>query len=63
MRDLIHTEIQAAFNHKNLTVINNKKDLINHLSSLEYFNLALLMMSSGEFEGLDIGIINNFMKK
>ena len=51
------------FNHKNLTVINNNKDLINYLSSLEYFNLALLMMSSGKFEGLDLGIINDFMKK
>jgi len=63
MKDLIDTEIKQAFNHKNLTVINNKEDLINHISSLEYFNLALLMMSSGKFEGFDLEIINNFMKK
>ena len=63
MKDLIDTEIKQAFNHKNLTVINNKEDLINHISSLEYFNLALLMMSSGKFEGFDFEIINNFMKK
>ena len=63
MKDLIDNEIKTAFNHKNLTVINNNKDLINYLSSLEYFNLALLMMSSGKFEGLDLGIINDFMKK
>ena len=63
MKDLIDSEIKTAFNHKNLTVINNNKDLINYLSSLEYFNLTLLMMSSGEFEGIDLGIINDFMKK
>ena len=63
MKDLIDSEINTAFNHKNLIVINNAKDLINYLSSLEYSNLALLMMSSGKFEGIDLGLINDLMNK
>ena len=63
MKDLADNEIKSAFNHKNLTVINNNRGLIKHLSSLEYFNLALLMMSSGEFDGVDLRIINDFMNK
>jgi UDP-N-acetylmuramate: L-alanyl-gamma-D-glutamyl-meso-diaminopimelate ligase len=63
MKDLTDSEIKTAFNHKNLIVINNAKDLITYLSSLEYSNLALLMMSSGKFEGIDLGLINDLMNK
>ena len=37
MKDLVDSDIKTAFNHNNLIVINNAKDLINYLSSLEYF--------------------------
>ena len=62
-KDLVDSDIKTAFNHNNLIVINNAKDLINYLSSLEFSNLALLMMSSGKFEGIDLGLINDLMNK
>ena len=63
MKDLAESDIKNAFNHNNLIVINNVNDLINYLSSLEYSNLALLMMSSGKFEGMDLGLISDLMNK
>ena len=63
MKDLEESDIKKAFNHNNLIVINNVNDLINYLSSLEYSNLALLMMSSGKFEGMDLGLISDLMNK
>ncbi len=63
IKDLAESDIKNAFNHNNLIVINNVNDLINYLSSLEYSNLALLMMSSGKFEGMDLGLISDLMNK
>ena len=43
-----------AFNHPNMTIINNKKLLRQKINQIELDNTNLLLMSSGNFSGLDI---------
>jgi len=61
MKNLNPNEIIDAFNHHNLIVATNKQELISYLTSLEYSNLALLMMSSGKFEGLNFDLIRELI--
>jgi UDP-N-acetylmuramate: L-alanyl-gamma-D-glutamyl-meso-diaminopimelate ligase len=46
-------EIKAAFNSSNVTVFNNSEKLINTLKERNWDNSNLLMMSSGNFNGVD----------
>ncbi len=50
--DKIPTEtIEKIFNHKSLTVLREKGEINDYLSSLSYKNENILMMSSGTFDG------------
>ncbi len=62
MDSLVDDEISAAFKHKNLKVISNSGDLVAYLSSMKFYNLALLLMSSGKFEGIDFEFIKERIK-
>ena len=62
MEPLVNDEISAAFKHKNLKVINNSDELVVYLSSLKFYNLALVLMSSGKFEGIDFEFIKERIK-
>ena len=62
MDSLVDDEISAAFKHKNLKVISNSDDLVAYLSSIKFYNLALLLMSSGKFEGIDFEFIKERIK-
>jgi len=46
-------EVKAAFNNELLTIINDKETLLNFLQQQSWHNSVLLMMTSGNFEGLD----------
>ena len=59
MQNLNSNEVMEAFNHDNLIVVSSKEELITYLRSLEYSNLALLMMSSGKFGGLNFSLISD----
>ncbi len=59
MQNLNSNEVVKAFNHDNLIVVSSKEELITYLRSLEYSNLALLMMSSGKFGGLNFSLISD----
>ncbi|MBN2273844.1 MAG: peptidoglycan synthetase [Bacteroidales bacterium] len=48
------TEVKAAFGKANLIVYTSAVDLQEHLCSLSLKNAVLLMMSSGNFSGLDL---------
>lgn len=45
--------IYSAFENKNIKIYQDSKVLLNYLSSLEWKNKNLLMMSSGNFDGVD----------
>ena len=48
-------QVHKAFNRKDLLVFTNSKELEKYLNALNWKNQNLLMMSSGNFEGLEFG--------
>ena len=55
--EVLPEEVQSAFNDTELTVINDSSTLINLLKSLNVANTHILLMSSGNFDNLDLGIL------
>ncbi len=56
--------VQQAFGSDNLVVCTNMSDLKAKLKKIDYDNSALLMMSSGNFSGLDLpDFVNELLKK
>ena len=47
-------EVQQAFRTNNVTVFTDSQALQQQLRTLDYHNTALLMMTSGTFDGIDI---------
>ena len=47
-------EVREAFGTKNVEVFTESEALQERLRSLEYKNTALLMMSSGTFDGINV---------
>ncbi|MCB0402634.1 MAG: peptidoglycan synthetase [Flavobacteriales bacterium] len=47
-------DVQAAFNSKNVTVYNDSQALFDMLSQKDWKNKVLLLMSSGNFDGIDL---------
>lgn len=54
LKDIQPEQVKAAFGGKNLTVFTNTKTLQKKLRELNYNNTALLLMTSGDFSGLDL---------
>lgn len=54
MPDLPKEKVIEGFNKKGLVVINDKNELDNWLQQQDYTNANLLLMSSGNYDGLDI---------
>ena len=50
---ITHEIIYNAFENKDIKIYQDSKMLIDYLSSLEWKNKNLLMMSSGNFDGID----------
>ncbi|HNV99829.1 MAG TPA: hypothetical protein PKL06_10705, partial [Chitinophagales bacterium] len=55
--EVLPEEVQSAFNDTELTVINDSSTLINLLKSLNVAKTHILLMSSGNFDNLDLGIL------
>ena len=47
-------EVKQAFGREDLEVFTDSKELVERLHTLDYADTALLMMSSGNFSGLDV---------
>lgn len=47
-------EVQAAFDHPNLKVINDNQEMVKTLEAMSWNQQNLLLMSSGTFGGLDL---------
>ncbi|HVU57793.1 MAG TPA: hypothetical protein VHD83_22180, partial [Puia sp.] len=52
-------KVAAGFGKKDLWVLNEKEDLVKWLMEQSYENVNLLLMSSGNYEGLDIAAFAN----
>ncbi len=53
LQDLSPAEVKNAFNSNNITVFTNSTDLVEALKTNNWQNKNLLMMSSGNFDGVD----------
>ncbi len=49
--------VEKGFNKKNLAVFNNKKELENWFEAQDYSNAILLLMSSGNYDAIDIAAL------
>lgn len=47
-------KIRAGFNKESLVIINDKEELLNWLNSRDYNQANLLLMSSGNYDGIDV---------
>jgi UDP-N-acetylmuramate: L-alanyl-gamma-D-glutamyl-meso-diaminopimelate ligase len=56
MNDLKKEMVQEGFQKKNLQVITKKSDLENWLKYLQVENATILLMSSGNYDGIDIEV-------
>ena len=54
MDPLDEADIQASFNDKNIVFFNEAAALESYLRSLTFLNTNLLLMSSGNFGGMDL---------
>jgi UDP-N-acetylmuramate: L-alanyl-gamma-D-glutamyl-meso-diaminopimelate ligase len=54
MPALTKTDVMEGFDNPNLTVTNTKEELMQILSSFGTENTVILLMSSGNFDGIDI---------
>ena len=52
-------EVEQAFNQDNLVVYTNSEALVNHLKSHNWRNSNLLIMTSGNFSGVDLAAMAN----
>ncbi len=51
--DINTEQVKAAFGNEHLTVFTDREQLVQHLQSIDRKNTNLLMMSSGNFDGID----------
>jgi UDP-N-acetylmuramate: L-alanyl-gamma-D-glutamyl-meso-diaminopimelate ligase len=52
--ELDPAKVKAGFNKEGLLVMNNREELLQWLHSRNYENACLLLMSSGNYDGIDV---------
>ena len=62
LKEVTQDQIAAAFNREDLHIYTNPSDFKNHLFSLNLENTALLLMSSGNYGGLNFSEISDKIK-
>ena len=53
LKEITEEQVHKAFNRKDLKVFTKSLDVTNYLKSKNWDNTVLLMMSSGNFDGVD----------
>lgn len=53
LKEITIDQVLKAFDRKDLKVFTDSNELVNYLKSKKYSNKVLLMMSSGNFDGID----------
>jgi len=54
LKSITKENIKEAFGGENLSVFDSSEGILNSLKSRDYSNTVLLMMSSGNFDGIDL---------
>ena len=57
LKEITPEQVMRAFNRKDLQIFTSSEVLVNHLKSLAWPNSVLLMMSSGNFDGIDFNVL------
>ena len=59
LKEITEEQVHQAFNRKDLKVFTKSLDVTNYLKSKNWDNKVLLMMSSGNFDGVDFNQLAN----
>jgi UDP-N-acetylmuramate: L-alanyl-gamma-D-glutamyl-meso-diaminopimelate ligase len=57
LKEITTDQVMQAFNRKDLKVFTKSEDVTSYLKSLHWKNKVLLMMSSGNFDGVDFNML------
>jgi len=57
LKEITVQQVQTAFNRKELRVFTGSSDLTDYLKSIKWNRHVLLMMSSGNFDGIDFNLL------
>ncbi|MBL7934154.1 MAG: peptidoglycan synthetase [Bacteroidia bacterium] len=55
LKEITPEQVHQCFNRKDLKVFTKSEDVVNYLKAKTWKNSVLLMMSSGNFDGVDFG--------
>jgi UDP-N-acetylmuramate: L-alanyl-gamma-D-glutamyl-meso-diaminopimelate ligase len=62
LEEVTHEQIASAFEREDLIIYTNPEDFKNYLFSQSFDNKALLLMSSGNYGGLDFDEVSNLIQ-
>lgn len=62
LKEISTEQVLKAFDRKDLKVYTNSDELVKYLRSINYSNKVLLMMSSGNFDGIDFAELAKELK-
>ncbi|EDM44184.1 UDP-N-acetylmuramate:L-alanyl-gamma-D-glutamyl-meso-diaminopimelate ligase [unidentified eubacterium SCB49] len=62
LQDIKQEQIEEAFDRKDLTVFTNPSDFKTYLHTQDFNNTSLLLMSSGNYGGLDFDEVKEYIK-
>jgi len=62
LKEITEEQVHKAFDRKDLKVFTKSADVIAHLKAKEWNNKVLLMMSSGNFDGVDFAALAKELK-
>ncbi len=62
LKEITEEQVHKAFNRKDLKVFTKSADVIAYLKAKEWNNKVLLMMSSGNFDGVDFAALAKELK-
>ena len=62
LQEVTYDQIAKAFNRKDLIIYNNPKDFKDYLFNLNFDNSALLLMSSGNYGGLNFDEVKRLIE-
>lgn len=62
LKEITNDQVMEAFDRKDLKVFTDSGELVTYLKSISYNNTVLLMMSSGNFDGIDFAQLAKELK-
>ena len=62
LKEISPEQVHTCFNRKDLIVFTKSEELTNYIKTKNFNNSVLLMMSSGNFDGVDFTILANELK-